>query len=335
MLVSGPNQKTLTAAALTDSVKAAYTWLRGELRSAGILADSRPAFVQYPSNETNQHLFVKVTELVKASRCLIDWVVQHVADHANPATDIDEKVRVSDEDEIARRLGMKLVTPEVSPLTTFEEHQAGFNNLGLFVAKPCGERVLRMNPGLVTETDTTVKWLWDQLDAGDNITLTLLNSGGNEQVQIAATAGSGSTWTLFNPGFEKASATLAATELAAGTTTVVVTTDFGFTAADVDAVLLRIKAHFTSDTIAGWDIDVAATGASVKDAHIELASWATTNSAPPLTGNVNTDERNETAVVRCDSSKQITYTIAGTGTGGCGFISVWCLGYLSGATWSN
>ena len=121
MLVSGPNQKTLTAAALTDSVKAAYTWLRGELRSAGILADSRPAFVQYPSNETNQHLFVKVTELVKGLRCLIDWVVQHVADHANPATDIDEKVRVSDEDEIARRLGMKLVTPEVSPLTTFEE----------------------------------------------------------------------------------------------------------------------------------------------------------------------------------------------------------------------
>jgi hypothetical protein len=50
----------------------------------------------------------------------------------------------------------------------------------------------------VSATDTTFGRLSDKIVAGTNVTLTVLNSGGNEQIQIASSGG-GSTETVISP----------------------------------------------------------------------------------------------------------------------------------------
>jgi len=92
-------------------------------------------------------------------------------------------VKVSGGDKTPEWLANTLVTPEG---VTYETQ--GGTTPNLIVGDGADERVT-MNPGLVTASDTTVKWLWDQLHAGDNIDLTLLNEGASEEVKIASTGG--------------------------------------------------------------------------------------------------------------------------------------------------
>ena len=92
-------------------------------------------------------------------------------------------VKVSGGDKTPEWLANTLVTPEG---VTYETQ--GGTTPNLIVGDGADERVT-MNPGLVTASDTTVKWLWDQLHAGDNIVLTLLNEGASEEVKIASTGG--------------------------------------------------------------------------------------------------------------------------------------------------
>lgn len=246
----------------------------------------------------------------------------------NALIDWAGRVRLSADDDKPDWLMESLLTPDPTA-TTYETQAATTTNL--LVETVANEERLRMNPGLVSANDTTVKWLENSLAAGTNITLATVNEGANEQIQItAATPATGASIYLLT------TEVLSSTVTGNGDWTINVKTEFGLDQTTIDAVLVRADASMTQSTPGGitYSFKVQRPGATYPD--LLLAQESTvlvgenTTIPPPAHTHPTADKEqiasSDWGIVRC-SSNQIHVVTSGGGT-----FNLICFGYLTGTT---
>ena len=237
-------------------------------------------------------------------------------------------VKVSGGDKTPEWLANTLVTPEG---VTYETQ--GGTTPNLIVGDGADERVT-MNPGLVTASDTTVKWLWDQLHAGDNIVLTLLNEGASEEVKIASTGGGSVVHLCTTPEWSQTFPEGRATAFV-GTTPLDVNMEFPthLTGQTPDALILRVDATPSAYWLEIGSMGVTKGGDTARDININPMRWnPRAHASDPLHSLIDMDY-SETGIVRVNIDKYIIDVIvAGTGVG---FdIDILLIGWITGAVWS-
>ena len=235
-------------------------------------------------------------------------------------------VKVSGGDKTPEWLANTLVTPEG---VTYETQ--GGTTPNLIVGDGADERVT-MNPGLVTASDTTVKWLWDQLHAGDNIVLTLLNEGASEEVKIASTGGGSVVHLCTTPEWsqtfpeEKAGTSR-------GTISLDVNTDFPTHLAGQtpDALILRVDANPRAYWLDNGQIGVTKGGDTARDMNVNPIRWATYPAGPPIYWHYLIDmDFTDTGIVRVNTDGYIIDVIVDGNMD----VGILLIGWITGAVWS-
>jgi len=237
-------------------------------------------------------------------------------------------VKVSGGDKTPEWLANTLVTPEG---VTYETQ--GGTTPNLIVGDGADERVT-MNPGLVTASDTTVKWLWDQLHAGDNIVLTLLNEGASEEVKIASTGGGSVVHLCTTPEWSRTFPEGKAVA-SVGRTSLDVNTDFPMHLAGQtpDALILHVDMKPNTCWSGTGSIGVTKGSDTARDININLMPWTTTLAGTPSYYHMTDMELSDTGIVRVNISGYIIDVIA-AGAEVSINVGIMLIGWITGATWS-
>ena len=221
------------------------------------------------------------------------------------------------------------------PLVNTKDVQAAIETLSRVVAAQA-TAINRLNnwAGLVKVSggDKTPEWLWDQLHAGDNIVLTLLNEGASEEVKIASTGCVVHLCTTpeWSQTFPEQKA------LAPGTTPLDVTTDFPkhLAGQTPDALILRVDAKPRVCWLDNGQIGVTKGGDTARDMNINPIRWATYPQGPPSYWHYLIDmDFSDTGIVRVNISGYIIDVI-GAGAGGNANVGILLIGWITGAIWS-
>jgi len=245
-------------------------------------------------------------------------------------------VKVSGGDKTPEWLANTLVTPEG---VTYETQ--GGTTPNLIVGDGADERVT-MNPGLVTASDTTVKWLWDQLHAGDNIVLTLLNEGASEEVKIASTGGGSVVHLCTTPEWSFTYGSSGAC-IDIGTTYLNVQEQFPTHLAGIlpDALFVRIRVAPAADICAS-NAELGLTRAGNIDLDLAVSPTHQTTSPAGLDSHVHGIPRRNLLGCGLVRVNPAWWPLAGmpaavsiiNNTGFMVDLSILLVGWITGATWS-
>ena len=221
------------------------------------------------------------------------------------------------------------------PLVNTKDVQAAIETLSRVVAAQA-TAINRLNnwAGLVKVSggDKTPEWLWDQLHAGDNIVLTLLNEGASEEVKIASTGCVVHLCTTpeWSQTFPERKA------FAPGTTSLDVTTDFPTHLAGQtpDALILHVEVNLNACWSGIGSIGVTKGGDTARDMNVNPIRWATYPHGPPSYWHYLIDmDFTDTGIVRVNINRHIIDVIA-AGEAVNINVGILLIGWITGATWS-
>jgi len=195
----------------------------------------------------------------------------------------------------------------------------------------------------VSSDDQDPNWLWDSLEEGDGITLSVVNPATTEKVKIASSAGGATAIYYFGPTNEQSPPDWDGNTELTSDTYQFDADDFNVdeTPADVDFFLLRATLYTADDEDQGPLLEIGPTGGSY-DMAVDLRYCAThvstdDNTPPPdahlHTASGFTKKLQDTgaAMVRTDDDGQIDCVLSNAPIAGDNKCELVCYGYVKGA----